>query len=441
MGDCPVLVATVEGLLQRTMPPAVFAASCRQLHVGQVCQPEGLTDFLVRAGYTRCDQVEGTGQFALRGGILDVFSPGLDLPVRMEFWGDEIDSMGLFDPVTQRRTAQRETCTLLPAGEVLLPQDDPWTGPPDLALGRVYDQLTTPADYLPGNALVGLCDTPRVAERAKNYLWQLGQDITALLEQGLLTGKPPVLAPAFEALCVGLAPRTLLYLDAFPTGAPPVPPAALLSFTARQLSGYGIRFASVTEDLLQYQKEDFAVVLLASSRRKADALQAMLHADSGSRPDAFHCAGQLVELAVNYGFEGNLWHCFLAFCLANNENAYTTSCEITGAAGGSLDRLAREDFKIFKALFDYDIHDLAPAGVWDQLASYESGQKGSRVFNKRIRDRIVSLAVNLKESADVEEFQDHVEEFYREFGVGKFGLNKAFRIVEKDGGQVVLKLH
>ena len=161
-------------------------------------------------------------------------------------------------------------------------------------------------------------------------------------------------------------------------------------------------------------------------------------ADSGSRPDAFHCAGQLVELAVNYGFEGNLWHCFLAFCLANNENAYTTSCEITGAAGGSLDRLAREDFKIFKALFDYDIHDLAPAGVWDQLASYESGQKGSRVFNKRIRDRIVSLAVNLKESADVEEFQDHVEEFYREFGVGKFGLNKAFRIVEKDGGQVVV---
>ena len=275
-GDCPVLVATVEGLLQRTMPPAVFAASCRQLHVGQVCQPEGLTDFLVRAGYTRCDQVEGTGQFALRGGILDVFSPGLDLPVRMEFWGDEIVSMGLFDPATQRRTAQRETCTLLPAGEVLLPQDDPWTGPPDLALGRVYDQLTTPAGYLPGNALVGLCDTPRVAERAKNYLWQLGQDITALLEQGLLTGKPPVLAPAFEALCAGLAPRTLLYLDAFPTGAPPVPPAALLSFTARQLSGYGIRFASVTEDLLQFQKDDFAVVLLASSRRKADALQAML---------------------------------------------------------------------------------------------------------------------------------------------------------------------
>ena len=104
-GDCPVLVATVEGLLQRTLPPDVFAGHCRQLSVGQVCQLEEVADFLVQAGYTRCDQVEGTGQFALRGGILDVFSPGLDLPVRMEFWGDEIDSLGLFDPVTQRRTA------------------------------------------------------------------------------------------------------------------------------------------------------------------------------------------------------------------------------------------------------------------------------------------------------------------------------------------------
>ena len=115
-GDCPVLVATVEGLLQRTLPPDVFAGHCRQLSVGQVCQLEEVADFLVQAGYTRCDQVEGTGQFALRGGILDVFSPGLDLPVRMEFWGDEIDSLGLFDPVTQRRTASGRPSPSCPPG-------------------------------------------------------------------------------------------------------------------------------------------------------------------------------------------------------------------------------------------------------------------------------------------------------------------------------------
>ncbi len=275
-GDCPVLAASVEGLLQRTMPPAVFADACRHLTAGQVCQPEELIDFLTRTGYTRCDQVEGTGQFALRGGILDVFSPGLDLPVRMEFWGDEIDSMGLFDPVTQRRTASRESCTFLPAGEVIALHGEGIVGPPDLALASVYDQLSTPADYLPSDALVCLCDTPRVAERAKNYLWQLGEDTTALLEQGVLTGKAPAFAKSLDALCTDLTPRTLLYFDAFPTGSPPLPPAFLLSLTARQLTGYGIRFDAVIEDLRQYQKENFAVVLLTSTRRKAEALQAML---------------------------------------------------------------------------------------------------------------------------------------------------------------------
>ncbi len=271
-GDCPVLAATAEGLMQRTLPPDRFRAACRTLSVGQVCNLDDLTDFLVSAGYTRCDQVEGAGQFSLRGGILDVFSPGLDLPVRMEFWGDEIDSMGLFDPVTQRRTAQRETCTLLPAGEVIGAETDP----PDLSLPAVYDTLATAADYLPQNALVALFDTPRAADRAKHYLWQLGEDITSLLEQGLLSGPNAVFAKPLDQLCGALAPRTLLYLDSFATGNPPVPPAFLLSLTARQLTGYGVRFETLTEDLESYQKEDFSVVVLASTQRKADALQGML---------------------------------------------------------------------------------------------------------------------------------------------------------------------
>ena len=71
--------------------------------------------------------------------------------------------------------------------------------------------------------------------------------------------------------------------------------------------------------------------------------------NSEKKADAFVCAGQLVELAVEYGFEGNLWHCFLALCLADNENAYTTTCEIRGNAGGTLDVLARSDYRINKA--------------------------------------------------------------------------------------------
>lgn len=154
--------------------------------------------------------------------------------------------------------------------------------------------------------------------------------------------------------------------------------------------------------------------------------------NSEKKADAFVCAGQLVELAVEYGFEGNLWHCFLALCLADNENAYTTTCEIRGNAGGTLDVLARSDYRIFKALFDFDIETLQPASMWKELADYRPSNQESRVFNRRIRDRIVGLAVLLEQSADEVEFQSHIAAFYGEYGVGKFGLNKAFRIIEKE---------
>lgn len=152
----------------------------------------------------------------------------------------------------------------------------------------------------------------------------------------------------------------------------------------------------------------------------------------GQKADPFACAGELVELAVEYGFEGNLWHCFLALCLADNENAYTTTCEIRGNAGGTLDMLAKNDYRIFKALFDYDLETLEPAAMWKEIAHYRPSRQESRVFNRRIRDRIVDLAVLLEQSEDENEFQSYMAAFYGEYGVGKFGLNKAFRIIEKE---------
>ena len=182
-----------------------------------------------------------------------------------------------------------------------------------------------------------------------------------------------------------------------------------------------------TERLILYRNlehqqllEDMASALLRPEGKNTSAL-----------------ANQLIELAVKYGFEGNLWHCFLALCLADHENAYSTSCEIRGAAGGSLDSLAGEDFKVFKELFDLDIRKLG-GPVWEALADYRPARAQGRVFNRRIRDRIVSLAVQLEEAKDAAGFQALAADFYREFGVGKFGLNKAFRILEGEEGRAVI---
>lgn len=169
-----------------------------------------------------------------------------------------------------------------------------------------------------------------------------------------------------------------------------------------------------------------------------DVASLMGYAENAPEPEGASCVGRLIELAARYGFEGNLWHCFLAFCLAGSENAYAAACEIRGAAGGTLDELAREDYRIFKMLFDFDIRSLEPAGVWGMIIDYKTSNKESRVFNRRIRDRIVNLAVQLEESGNAEEFQGHVVDFYKEFGVGKFGLNKAFRIIERGDGESVV---
>lgn len=145
-------------------------------------------------------------------------------------------------------------------------------------------------------------------------------------------------------------------------------------------------------------------------------------------------ANQLIKIAADYGFEGNLWHCFLALCLAGHENAYSVSCEIRGDQGGTLSRLARQDLAVIQNLYRKDIRcldewmDQAP--VWRELADYRPADSGRGVFNKRVRDRILQLSLALGAAKDIGAFQNEVAEFYREFGVGKYGLNKAFRIEE-----------
>ena len=119
LGGAPVAAVSVSGLIQRTIPPQTLREAAFTVRDGEDCAQEDLVDALVRCGYSRCEQVEGPGQFAVRGGILDFFSPFEREPVRIEFWGDTVDSMGHFDVSDQRRTDRVERCTVLPAAETV----------------------------------------------------------------------------------------------------------------------------------------------------------------------------------------------------------------------------------------------------------------------------------------------------------------------------------
>ena len=314
-GEAPYLVATVESLLQRTLPPAVLEQCRVELKVGQTMDLNDLAETLTAAGYVRCDQVEGVGQFALRGGILDVYGPGMEAPVRVEFFGDEVDAMGVFDPSTQRRTENIDAVRLLPAAEVL-PQMAPGglaglseklgrlaakaarEGLKELAatleqdreaiaqgrsfpamdryLALIYPELATAADYLPGDACVIFDQCPRVADRAKTYQWQLEEDVKTLLDRGELDGSCGELARTFPQLCTFLEDWAVAYLDSFTTAGYPTPPKVLLSLTAKQLPSFGASLETAVQDLSHYQNTGFASLVLVSGEQRALDLQALL---------------------------------------------------------------------------------------------------------------------------------------------------------------------
>ena len=157
----------------------------------------------------------------------------------------------------------------------------------------------------------------------------------------------------------------------------------------------------------------------------------------------FECVNELLELAAGYGFEGNLWHNYLTFLLVNDENAYSTECEIVGEIEGSNNTITLHDFEIFRELFAYDFTILEKAlGVncLSVLMHYENVKGHGKVFNKRIRDRICELSEKLGTCESAEEFKCTMTQFYKEFGVGKFGLHKAFRIEHTEAGADIVPI-
>ena len=160
----------------------------------------------------------------------------------------------------------------------------------------------------------------------------------------------------------------------------------------------------------------------------------------GQEGDADHCRDlyldlvrEMVETAESHGFRGNLWHAYLTFLLVYHENAYSRACEIRGSVEGGINRVALHDFEIFRELFRYDFSDIEQnlqVSAYEMLRDYPFEGDDRRLWSRRIRDRIQELSVKLAASKTVEAFKEDMDAFYKDFGCGKFGLHKAFRIVD-----------
>ena len=341
-GAAGILVATVDGAMQRTLPPDALRTAALDLRPGDRHEPDGIVRRLDAAGYARAEQVEGVGQFAVRGGILDVWSP-LAEPVRVEFFDDEVDAMGVFDVTTQRRVRNVEHLTVLPAAEVL---PDAAEGGREALLARVahaakqlarkkgtaravetlradgerfaqrlsvggtdrylaacYPTPVTALDYLAPETLVVLSDGARIAERAKGFLWELEQDAAPLIETGELAGAFAALALGTEELIRRLEAFPTAELDALPTSRDLLPPRKLLGMNVRQLPSYGGSLETAAADLQHYTAARTGVLVLCGNETRAKNLLRLLE-ERGvrARPDLKgETLPRLGEVAVSLG--------------------------------------------------------------------------------------------------------------------------------------------
>ena len=157
----------------------------------------------------------------------------------------------------------------------------------------------------------------------------------------------------------------------------------------------------------------------------------------------FDCLNELLELTASHGFEGNLWQNYLTFLLANHENAYSTACEVVGEVNGSVNQVALHDFAIFLELFAYDfgvIEKALDVSFVSMINDYENVKGHGKVFNQRIRDSICALSTNLAKCENPETFKATLTQFYKEFGVGKLGLHKAFRVEHTEEGAEIVPI-
>ncbi|MBO5165505.1 MAG: ATP-binding protein [Lachnospiraceae bacterium] len=151
----------------------------------------------------------------------------------------------------------------------------------------------------------------------------------------------------------------------------------------------------------------------------------------------YDCIHKLIELAGSHGFHGNLWHCYLANLLVNNENSYSKSCEIRGEVEGSINQAALHDIVIFKEFYDFDftpVMETLGVSEYAMVTEYQATMQESKVYNTRICARICELAERFNKDHTPEEMKATLTEFYKEYGVGKFGLHKSLRIVHDDKG-------
>ena len=343
-GSCDAVIACVDAACQLTVPAQVLRDAVITFEEGKELPIDKAVRALTLLGYERFDAVDGSGQFSLRGGILDFFMPDSEYPVRAEFWGDEICDLSYFDLETQRRFRKAGAVRLSPSTEIIIGDRaalaDEITRRAGLLRGKasakarerltaeaerirggavlanadkfinqIYDKPACLLDYLSRDSLLFVSEFGNVRERAKATDFQNAEQ----LKQGLQDG---VLARGFDRFSLTMnecmerfTAHGVIVLESFVHGSISIPLSEAVSFSAKQLSQWNGSYKQLTEDLRGLHTPASSGVILAGTRKAANNLVESLRADgypaelTDSLPRAEKGRIFVMEGALSAGFE------------------------------------------------------------------------------------------------------------------------------------------
>ena len=313
-----VVVTTMDGLMDHLLPLKYLREQSITVESGQVIDLDAWKERLIAMGYERVAQVDGMGQFSIRGGIVDIFPLTEEVPVRIELWDDEVDSIRTFDLESQRSVEQLESITIYPAAEVVLSGDQLAAGirrlekeektyekalreqhKPEEAhrIHTIIEELRNGLDegwriggldayiryfcpdtvsfleYFPqGESVIYLDEPARLKEKGETVELEFRESMVHRLEKGyLLPGQTGLLYPAAEVLARMQKPFAVM-LTGLDQKLPGMKVNQKFSIDVKNVNSYQNSFEILIKDLTRWKKEGYRVILLSPSRTRASRL-------------------------------------------------------------------------------------------------------------------------------------------------------------------------
>lgn len=405
-GDYKAVVCSIEAAMQFTIPPDVLLSRSFVIEQGMDISIEKARKILVNAGYSPCEMVEGSGQFAVRGGILDFYPPDAPNPIRAEFWGDSIDTMGYFEIVSQRRTENVDKIKITPSVEVLtgdglklaekieklaaslrgkavkarqaLNRDAEMLrsglkpASTDKYIPLIYENPSTVLNYA-DDALLFVSDTAKVKERGNAAQTLLLEDIKDFLESGELCRGLDRFALTWAEMKDEYEQRGAIYLDTFARGSFDTPIKTLINMDGRTLAPWGGDYSLLKEDIVPALQSGWCVAVMAGTEKAAQALCEMLSEDGIPAAAYSEYPSSFLKKSVNVlsgGLSGGLEYPAEKFMLISRGRA-----SLLKPKQISRKKRSKEGFNSLDELHrgDYIVHSVHGIGIFDGITKLEVG--------------------------------------------------------------------